>query len=324
VTLTTVCFGEPLVVLSPADDEPLGSTDHLVVSSGGAELNVAVHMARLGRPVRYAGAIGAGPLGERLRALLDVEGVDTASLVVDPIRPTGVYFREHTDSGPRVVYYRAGSAASAHTPERVAGAGEHLHLTGVTAALSPALATWCARTLQRPREYSVSFDVNYRPVLWPDGAAGEALLSLSRAADLVLVGLDEAEALWGVGTADDVRALLPDVAEVVVKDGPRTTVAFGPGGTRVTVEPEPARVTDLVGAGDAAAAGYLAGRQAGLDLTASVQVAHLLARHVIGTGSDHGVAGDTIYAAAEQRLEQPVHTATPEACAVRAQGVDHA
>jgi 2-dehydro-3-deoxygluconokinase len=301
----TVCFGEPLIVLSPAEEGPLSSTEHLVISSGGAELNVAVHLARLGRRVRYAGAVGAGPLGERLQAMLADDGVDTTRMVVDAQRPTGVYFREHTDSGPRVVYYRAGSAASAHSPEWVAGPGEHLHVTGVTAALSPLLARWCARSMARPRSYSVSFDVNYRPALWPGGSAGETLLALARVADLVLVGLDEAEALWGASTADGVRRMLTDVPEVVVKDGPRTTVAFAGSAEPVRVTPQLGPVVDLVGAGDAVAAGYLAGRQGGFGLRASVELGHLLARHVIATNSDHGRSGDPVYESARALLSLP-------------------
>src|SRR5690606_13249983 len=67
----------------------------------------------------------------------------------DPHRPTGVYFRTAgeratgPDGGPdlsEVLYYRAGSAASAMSAETVAAAdtdaGRVLHLTGITAALS--------------------------------------------------------------------------------------------------------------------------------------------------------------------------------------------
>ena len=55
----------------------------------------------------------------------------------------------------------------------------------------------------------MSFDVNHRPALWAPRRPPPALRTLADRADLVFVGRDEAEALWGTATAAAIRALLP-------------------------------------------------------------------------------------------------------------------
>ena len=112
-------------------------------------------------------------------------------------------------------------------------------------------------------DVTVSFDVNHRPALWTDGQAAPTLHRIASAADVVLVGLDEAGDLWGCATPEAVRDLLPDPARLIVKDGATAAHAFvrgGDGTDRTVVVPAlRADVVEVVGAGDAFAAGYLAG-----------------------------------------------------------------
>jgi sugar/nucleoside kinase (ribokinase family) len=56
---------------------------------GGSGANVAVWLARLGRPVTFIGRIGDDMFGRWLRDDLEAEGV-TPALVVDHTRRTGV------------------------------------------------------------------------------------------------------------------------------------------------------------------------------------------------------------------------------------------
>ncbi|MFT4259025.1 PfkB family carbohydrate kinase, partial [Microbacterium sp.] len=106
-----------------------------------------------------------------------------------------------------------------------------------------------------------------------------------RLADIVFVGLDEARVLWGSERPEEVRALLPGVAELVVKDAERGATAFMGDAVR-TVPAPPVEVTEAVGAGDAFAAGYLAARLGGSDPEARLRVGHLSARRVLQSSSD--------------------------------------
>ncbi|MEC4017147.1 sugar kinase [Streptomyces sp. H27-D2] len=152
-----------------------------------------------------------------------------------------------------VVYYRAGSAAAAMSPDLMPRAetwsGRVLHLTGITAALSAdCLALMRDLTARRPGRPLVSFDVNYRVALWQgtgmgtnsEDASGESagagsgaravgpavLAELARGCDLVFVGEDEAEAAWGLTGAAAIRAALPEPATLVVKQGGEGATVF--------------------------------------------------------------------------------------------------
>jgi len=280
-----LCVGEPIVALTPTAGGTLRDADDLVISVGGAEVNVAVQLARLGIPTRFAGRVGDDAFGHRIVDALAVAGVDTEFLEVDPERPTGLYLKDR--AGP-VRCYRRGSAAAAHRSIPAAaliGVG-HIHLSGITPALSADCAHLVQTLLAPDRHVTVSFDVNFRPGLWDAAMAGPVLARLASLADLVFVGLDEAAPLWGVATPDELRELLAEATELVVKNGPETATAFRHD-QRIEIAPPPVTVVDPVGAGDAFAAGYLAERRRGGGLAEALRRAHLLAGAALTTLHDH-------------------------------------
>lgn len=281
-----LCAGEPLVVLSPPPGGSLDGSDSVLVSVGGAEANVAIHLARLGISVRFAGRVGADPFGNRVRAALAAEGVDVETLDVDADRPTGLYAKQPTTNGTVAHYYRSGSATSAwtHIDEPAFAGVTRLHVTGILASLGPT----CLRLVNDllGRDVPVSFDVNYRPRLWDGTDAAVALGDLAARADIVFVGLDEAAELWGCTDADDVHAALPDV-ELVVKDAGRAAIAFA-GGERLEVAALPVDVVEPVGAGDAFAAGYVAARHVGGDVARALRTGHTIAAGTLATYEDQG------------------------------------
>lgn len=307
MTLPTVLScGEPLVVVTPRAGEDLVTAHELSVGVAGAELNVALHLARLGLDVRYAGAVGADPFGKRIRNVLLAEGVDDRALheVVD--RPTGVYFKQaagEASNGSSVHYYRDGSAAAGAWP-LTAGDLEsvgHVHVSGVAAAVSHDFAARLELLSGPDRTWTISFDLNHRPALWPGEDAGSVLLALARRCDIVLVGLDEAGEVWGAETPEAIRQLLDDVPEVVVKDGARPASVWVDG-SWTTSDPVPVVVVELVGAGDAFAAAYLASRLGGHGPAASMQAGHVLAAHVISETGDQGSPDAEAYAQIRQLL----------------------
>ncbi len=285
---TVLCVGEALVALTPTRGTLREASD-LAVSAAGAELNVAVHLARLGLRSRFAGRVGDDAFGRRVRDVLEREGVDGGPLEVDPDLPTGLYAKDPSAAGTSVLYYRSGSAATrmrALPPGALDGV-DLVHLTGITPALSPGCDALVDDLLDGP--VPTSFDVNHRSALWPAGRAAVRLRELAARAGTVFVGLDEAVSLWSVRTADDVRALLPEPAELVVKDGAVAAWAFTAHGVDVVPAP-PVEVVEPVGAGDAFAAGYLATRRGGGSPREALSQGHVLAAQVLTSHSDHGVA----------------------------------
>jgi len=219
-----LAVGETMVVVTPTNPAPLSTAATYVLRPGGAESNVATHLARLGHRVAWFSAVGDDPFGRIIVDHLAGVGVDTSHVVTVPGAPTGVYFKHVADGLSRMFYYRAGSAASTLGPwaaPRIAAVPARvIHLTGITPALSDGCAD-LTRGLMATRtgESLVSFDVNFRPALWPAADAAPVLREFADRADVVFVGLDEARDLWGAAEAADVRRILPRPRAIVVKDG---------------------------------------------------------------------------------------------------------
>jgi 2-dehydro-3-deoxygluconokinase len=286
-----LAIGETMVLVTPEAPQPLETATGFRLDIAGAESNVASHLARAGVPAAFASAVGADALGRRLVATLAERGVDTSLVAVDPAAPTGVFFKDPGVNGTRVLYYRRGSAASRLGPEFAAtlplASVPMVHVSGITAALSGSCRALLDAVLAARAAHGlpVSFDVNYRPALWDAGVAGPALLALAHRCDLVFVGRDEAQTLWGTGTAAHVRALIGPGNRLVVKDGAVGAHAFQ-AGSEVFVPAHRVEVVEPVGAGDAFAAGYLAADLAGEPPDAALERGHRFAARALATTGD--------------------------------------
>lgn len=288
-----VTVGETMVLLVPTVAGSLAKGSALAMYVGGAESNVATYLAELGYRARWASRVGDDPFGLFILRKLASVGVDTQAVVRVPGGRTGMYVKDTFAGRTEVYYYRDGSAARDLSPaalhDALLGGARILHLTGITAALSDtARQLVCAGTLHRPRSArQVSFDVNYRPKLWPAAEAAPVLAEIANNSDLVFVGLDEAQCLWDCRKPADVRAVLPDPATVIVKDGAVGAYSLGAEG-EIFVPSLRVKVVEPVGAGDAFAAGYLAASLREEEETARLRLGHLLAAAALRVPSDHG------------------------------------
>ncbi|WP_222706622.1 sugar kinase [Lacisediminihabitans profunda] len=283
-----IALGETMMMFAPARAESLATAEDVGVHPGGAESNVACHVAQAGLSSAWVGVLGDDVLGHRIRRSIERLGVDTRWVSFDSAAPTGVYFK---DPGHGVLYYRSGSAASRMSPATVERIpleeADVVHLSGITPALSASCAALVETVFDRVAASSarLSFDVNFRPSLWPEGAAASVLRTLANRADIVFVGRDEAQVLWGCGTADDVRVLLPGPGRLIVKDSDIGATEFSADGS--VFEPAiPTEVLEAVGAGDAFAAGYLAALLRGENTKGRLRAGHERARLVLMSPSD--------------------------------------
>ena len=289
-----------MVVLTPVEDVALADAEHFVRTVGGAELNVALTLARLGVDVSWLSRLGDDGFGEHVLAVAREAGVDVDAVELDATRPTGLYVKAPGTAADgsrrsRMHYYRSGSAASALSPEfldrpvvadLLATAGT-VHVSGITPGLSETAARFCEVLPARLRASgtALSVDLNFRPVLWA-GREPEPLRRLAAAADEVLLGADEAQAVFGTDEPAAVRAALPRARRVLLKREEHGVLVLEPGAPDRHVPARPVDVVEPVGAGDAFAAGYLAGRVHDLPVDAAVEFGHRCAAAALVTRGD--------------------------------------
>jgi 2-dehydro-3-deoxygluconokinase len=303
-----VTIGEVLVALIAQGGVPLADATTLERHVVGAEANVAVGLARLGRRVAFVGRVGADGFGTAAVRRLRGEGVDVTCLTVDPAAPTGLLIRELRAPGPsEVVYHRAGSAGSRVGPADVeAAAGliasaRWLHLTGITPAISDTAAAAVRRAVELAREggLTISLDLNLRRKLWSDETAAPVLRELARDADVVLGGPDEIQVVTAADV-DDPAALAAALLELgprlaVIKLGADGALGLARDGAAVH-RPGlsiPA-VRDPVGAGDAFCAGFIAAQLEGVPLERALDEANACgAAAVVAVGDLTGLPDQT-------------------------------
>lgn len=309
------CFGEIVMRVSvPHGELPLQSP-RFDAYVGGAEANVAVALAALGRKTAMISAVPEGPIGDGVLGELRRHGVDAAA-VRRPSGRIGLYY--HLPGGAmrpaEVVYDRAGSAFAEAVPadwdwDMLLRGVSWLHLSGVTPALGPASAAAALEGATRARAagIGVSFDGNWRGRLWErwqsDPAAilrpivAQATLLFGNHRDAALLLGREFSGEGGDRRREAALALLDafpslhhvasTAREIIGPDAHRITARIdtrAEGGTSEPVLITP--IVDRVGTGDAFAAGVLDGLWSGKDLAEA-------ARHGLALAAlKHGVRGD--------------------------------
>ncbi len=169
-----VLLGEPLLRLSPEGYQRFAQADRLLMHFGGAEANVAVCLAGLGKEACFVGKVPDNALGEAFKASMRKYGVYTDYVVSGEGR-LGIYYLENGMSvrPSSVIYDRANSAMSnAECSEfdwkAIFRGAEWFHLSGITPVISEKAAELSLCAVMYAKEYGipVSFDLNYRAKLW--------------------------------------------------------------------------------------------------------------------------------------------------------------
>jgi len=281
--LDVIALGETMVLFLGQQAGPLREATTFSRHIAGAESNVAVGLCRLGRSAGFISRLVDDEFGRFILMRVRGEGVDVSHVIVDASAPTGVLFRERREAGPvDVLYYRRGSAASRLSPadlnaEYIAGA-RYLVLSGITPALSESCrqTVFDAAEIARAAGVTVVVDPNVRLKLWSADEARAVIRDLLSHADLALPGLEEAQLLTGESDARAAAAALLNLGPsmVVVKLGEQGALALTAEGIVESPATKIPRVVDPVGAGDAFAAGFLAGQLRGMHLQPSLALAN--------------------------------------------------
>jgi 2-dehydro-3-deoxygluconokinase len=278
--IDVVTFGEAMVRLAPPGFRRIEQAESLDVQVGGAELNTAVALVRLGRSAAWMSRLTDNPLGRLVLNRARAAGVDTSGVVLTPEDRVGLYFLEF-GAAPRassVVYDRQDSAVARIAPgmidwAKVFAGARWFHVTGITPALSASAATATREALAAAKSagLTVSFDLNYRAKLWTPEEAGRCLGELMSYTDVLITTEEDVAKVFGITgrTEEEVAKQLTErfglrVVAITLRDNPLvwrnswTAVAFA-GGTAYSTRRYEVEIVDRLGAGDSFAAGLIHG-----------------------------------------------------------------
>lgn len=272
-----------LVAIAPGElNHGTDTRGEIFPRPGGSAANTAAWLARLGQPVRFAGRVGADPLGQALIAGLSGEGVEVL-VAEDPHAPTGIILSLISPGGERSMIISPGAnhrLVPADLPlSALSGAGL-LHLTGYSFFWdAPRRAARAALAAARRRGIAVSVDASSAALLAQHGP--DRLLAEVAGARCFLCNLDEGRLLTGRHEPGAVLDALAAAFPVVgLKLGPGGSLVAGPDG-RVEQPALPAAATDSTGCGDAWDAGLLSALQGGHDLARAARLAARAAAWVL-------------------------------------------
>jgi 2-dehydro-3-deoxygluconokinase len=282
--MDVVTFGEAMIRLSPSQHQRLEQVTNLEVAVGGAELSVAAGVARLGLKSSWVSRLPDNPLGRMMANKGREFGVDVSRIIWTEGERAGLYFVEYGASPrpTRVIYDRKDSALARIQPgmvdwEDILDGVRLFHVGGITPALSPSAAETQKEALRAARSAGclVSYDLNYRAMLWTLEEAQAAQLPLMEYVDILVTSLPDQpnvkeliSGLSGENPGDVARQLAErfgfQAVLVTLRSTPSvrrtnwTSLVYA-GGELLTDRIYEVEAVDRLGGGDACVAGFLIG-----------------------------------------------------------------
>lgn len=283
-----VSFGEAMVRLTPPGFGRLEMATSLEMQPGGAELNTAVGVSRLGRRhgirAAWVSRLPDNPLGRYIANKGREHGVVTDFISWDdaPSARCGTYFLEE-GAAPRassLVYDRANSAFALLQPElfdwpRIVRGARFFLVTGITPALSASCREATRQSMEAARMAGawVVFDPNFRSKLWSLEEARQAYQELAPLVNVLSCSHEGLKTFYGARADDPTDAARELIERYGFKAVIMTTrselgmwrnrvgatvVAAEGGLSHVFTDRErEVEIVDRLGAGDAFLAGFL-------------------------------------------------------------------
>lgn len=212
-------FGEVMLRLCPLGFKRLrqclpGSLD---ATFGGGEANVCASLSMFGDQVVYLTALPDNTIAKSFLSQMRGVEVDVSNILLKPNTRIGVYFVE-TGANQRasnVIYDREYSAVALTGPEeydfeKALDGVKHLHITGITPALSEKafLSTLELAKRANAAGIKVSCDLNYRKKLWnwhdsmqKNELSEYCMAQIVTFVDLIIANEEDAADVFGIKAA---------------------------------------------------------------------------------------------------------------------------
>jgi 2-dehydro-3-deoxygluconokinase len=275
-----IAFGEVMVRLAPPHFQRLEQARSLDLEIGGAELNTAAGLVRLGRSAAWVSRLPDNPLGKLVGNRAREIGLDDRFVQYAADGRCGLYFLEF-GAAPRassILYDRKDSSIARVQPgvfdwPAIFAGSKWFHVTGITAALSPGAAESATEAMiaAKAAKLTTSIDLNYRSKLWSREDAARVMGGILPHCDVLIASEADAEHLFQITGRDfaDVAGKLAARFGVKVVIGTRREAdlvwrnRFAAVGWRNGTVHESAwyevEIVDRLGAGDALASGVIHG-----------------------------------------------------------------
>jgi sugar/nucleoside kinase (ribokinase family) len=276
-----LCIGDVMLDVVVALQAPINygedTPSKITTHGGGAAGNVASWIAHAGTAASIVARIGNDSAGAAITSEFEDLGVDYSSLRKTS-DATGVVVVVVDKKGERTMFPETGANSGLVVTDMP-------HLAGFDAAYVSGYALLNPRSRTGVLDMIAVIKSAGLPIFYDTVTVG-AMKEVDRALiqswlplmDYVLP--NEEEALY-VADASDIDSALTKLLElcpaVIIKRGPSGVIAQNRGGTRIDIAAIKTVVADTTGAGDSFAAGFIATKISGGDLTASLKAGVTLA-----------------------------------------------
>lgn len=296
-----ITIGEPLVAFcSKEPDVSLADALEWHKIMGGAELNVAIGVQRLGHTVDYISRIGEDPFGEFVKKTIAGYNIGTQYISYDPDHWTGHQIKQRVTKGdPQVFNYRKNSAACYLSPDvidKVDLTGVKIaHMSGIFPSISDTAEKSFRRLFERLHENHImtTYDPNLRDTWKSHDYMVKTENELAGNADIVMPGVNEGKILMG---SDDPEKIADFYLQgkytktVIVKVGAKGAYLKQKDGRSNFVKGfhVPAdKIVDTVGAGDGFALGTITALLEGHSIDKAVKRGNAVGALQIQTPGDN-------------------------------------
>jgi fructokinase len=262
---------------------------------GGAPLNLAAHLAKLGAKPAVITAVGRDELGKILLARAEAMGIDTSYIQIDEKRPTGTVTVKLEAEGIPVFTINEGVAWDAIMPDEkefraLSGEEWGVFCFGTLAQRTEENRKTLERLFSEVKAKQFFYDINLRTGYYKEKWIRSSLEHTT----ILKMNEEEAEKISCLfsGTIGTCKPLFsyeifcrkicekyPEISVICITKGPRGAAVYHKE-IYEEVETIPVKVEDTVGAGDAFSAGFLYTYLSGYDVSKAASVACILGTYV--------------------------------------------
>lgn len=248
--------GEALIDMLPrqsSDGEPC-----FAPYPGGAVMNTAIALGRLGAPSAFLSGISTDLFGEQLVDALERSKVDTSALIRSD-RPTTMAYVTLTGGQAKYAFYDEGTAGRMITPSDLPKTDAAAYFFGgISLVVEPCAEAYESLARQMTGQVPIMVDPNIRPSFIRDEARYRKRLEVMlNCADIIKVSDEDLDWILGTDDGEDLRDQSAAAIVLVTRGADGVDIHSDAG--QFNVASKRVAVVDTVGAGDTFNAGFLAG-----------------------------------------------------------------